>query len=84
MDGVKTHFLTMYNDDVNSFDHIMGCLIRFCDHDPVQAEQCAIIAHHKGKCQIVSGSFDDMIFVQRDLEKRDIVTELHKYESHMH
>lgn len=84
MEANKSHALIMYNDDVNSFEYIMGCLIKFCNHTAIQAEQCAIIAHHKGKYQILSGSFDNMIGVQQDLEKRDIITELHKYESHLH
>ena len=53
MEDVKTHKLTVYNDDVNSYEYIMACLIRFCKHDPIQAEQCAIIAHNTGKCIVL-------------------------------
>lgn len=48
--------LVLYNDDVNTFDHVISSLIEICDHDELQAEQCAIIVHYKGKCTARSGS----------------------------
>ena len=53
--------LMLYNDDVNSFDHVMLCLIKYCKHSITQAEQCALLVHHKGKCDIKRGSFDDIL-----------------------
>lgn len=44
--------LILWNDDVNSFDDIIDALVEICDHDYLQAEQCATIAHHKGKCSV--------------------------------
>ena len=50
--------LVLYNDDVNSFDHVIECLVDYCEHDPIQAEQCAHIVHFNGKCSIKKGTFD--------------------------
>jgi ATP-dependent Clp protease adaptor protein ClpS len=47
--------LLLYNDDVNSFDHVIECLMRICKHQPEQAEQCALIVHFKGKCVVKKG-----------------------------
>ncbi|HDR67658.1 MAG TPA: ATP-dependent Clp protease adaptor ClpS [Bacteroidaceae bacterium] len=47
--------LVLYNDDINSFDHVMESLIEVCDHSLLQAEQCAMIAHYKGKCEVRTG-----------------------------
>jgi ATP-dependent Clp protease adaptor protein ClpS len=47
--------IVMYNDDVNTFDHVIETLIRVCDHTPEQAEQCALIVHYKGKCTVKTG-----------------------------
>jgi len=47
--------LILFNDDVNSFDFVIETLIDVCHHDPMQAEQCAWIAHYKGKCTIKEG-----------------------------
>lgn len=49
--------LILYNDDVNTFDYVAELLMKYCDHQPLQAEQCAWIVHHNGKCQIKRGEF---------------------------
>ena len=45
---VSQHCLVLYNDDVNTFDHVINCLIRICSHELIQAEQCAWLVHQKG------------------------------------
>ena len=52
--------IVLYNDDVNTFDHVIDTLIRVCNHIPEQAEQCAILVHYKGKCTVKTGSFDEL------------------------
>lgn len=47
--------LVLINDDVNSFDHVIMCLMRYCEHSLEQAEQCAMITHTRGKCVIKTG-----------------------------
>ena len=46
----KEYEIILHNDDVNTFDHVINCLIRYCDHPLEQAEQCAYIVHYRGKC----------------------------------
>lgn len=50
--------LILYNDDVNTFDWVIDCLVEICQHSAEQAEQCALIVHYKGKCQVKSGTWD--------------------------
>lgn len=52
--------LIIYNDDVNTFEHVIESLVEICDHNPIQAEQCAFIIHHKGKCSVKRGSYDKL------------------------
>jgi len=52
--------IVLYNDDVNTFDHVIDTLIRVCSHTSEQAEQCAILVHYKGKCTVKTGSFDEL------------------------
>ncbi|MGB3343297.1 MAG: ATP-dependent Clp protease adaptor ClpS [Aequorivita sp.] len=52
--------IVLYNDDVNTFDHVINTLIYACEHTPEQAEQCSIIVHYKGKCTVKTGEFDDL------------------------
>ncbi|WP_375236237.1 ATP-dependent Clp protease adaptor ClpS [Winogradskyella sp.] len=57
---VKQNEIVLFNDDVNTFDHVIDTLIYACDHVPEQAEQCAILVHYKGKCTVKTGSYDDL------------------------
>jgi ATP-dependent Clp protease adaptor protein ClpS len=68
--------LILFNDDVNSFDFVIESLIEVCDHDPVQAEQCALIAHFKGKCGIKYGTLTELTPMNNELNNRGISTVL--------
>jgi ATP-dependent Clp protease adaptor protein ClpS len=50
--------LILHNDNVHTFDYVIDSLIDICDHELHQAEQCAYIVHHNGKCDIKNGAFD--------------------------
>ncbi len=52
--------IILYNDDVNTFDHVIDTLIDVCEHTPEQAEQCSLIVHYKGKCTVKTGEYDDL------------------------
>ncbi|MFN9391868.1 MAG: ATP-dependent Clp protease adaptor ClpS, partial [Flavobacteriales bacterium] len=56
----EEHQLILFNDDVNTFDFVIESLVSICRHDPLQAEQCALIVHYKGKCAVKNGTFDDL------------------------
>ena len=49
--------LILYNDDVNTFEHVIDALIDICKHDMLQAEQCTYIVHYNGKCSVKNGSY---------------------------
>lgn len=68
--------LILFNDDLNSFDFVIESLVEVCDHDPVQAEQCALVAHFKGKCGIKSGSLTELAPMNNELNNRGISTVL--------
>ncbi len=52
--------IVLFNDDVNTFDHVIDTLISVCDHEPLQAEQCAMLVHYKGKCTVKTGDYKDL------------------------
>ncbi|WP_348823232.1 ATP-dependent Clp protease adaptor ClpS [Flavobacterium aestuarii] len=52
--------IIVYNDDVNTFDHVIATLVRVCDHTPIQAEQCSLIVHFNGKCTVKTGEYDKL------------------------
>ena len=52
--------LVVYNDDFNTFEHVINTLIRVCKHSPEQAEQCTLLIHFKGKCAVKNGLFEEL------------------------
>lgn len=52
--------LILYNDDVNTFDHVIHCLVTVCEMELMAAEQCAYIVHYGGKCAVKHGAFEDL------------------------
>ena len=52
--------LIVFNDDFNTFDHVIQTLIKVCKHTMEQAEQCTWIIHHQGKCSVKEGSFNQL------------------------
>jgi ATP-dependent Clp protease adaptor protein ClpS len=52
--------LVVFNDDFNTFEHVIETLIRVCKHTPEQAEQCTWLIHYKGKCAVKSGAYEEL------------------------
>lgn len=52
--------LVVYNDDVNTFDHVIETLIKVCNHTAEQAEQCTLLIHYKGKCTVKVGAYEEL------------------------
>jgi ATP-dependent Clp protease adaptor protein ClpS len=54
----KPYRLDLHNDDYNTFDHVINCLMKFCGHEFEQANQCAHVVHFKGKCDVKYGDLE--------------------------
>ncbi|MCZ8134539.1 MAG: ATP-dependent Clp protease adaptor ClpS, partial [Algoriphagus sp.] len=52
--------LVVFNDDVNTFEHVIQVLMKVCKHTHEQAEQCTLIIHYKGKCSVKKGSREEL------------------------
>ena len=52
--------LVVFNDDFNTFEHVIETLIRVCKHTPEQAEQCTWLIHYKSKCAVKSGAYEEL------------------------
>jgi ATP-dependent Clp protease adaptor protein ClpS len=52
--------LIVWNDDVNTFDWVIETLIEVCGHTQEQAEQCTLLIHFKGKCDVKRGSYEEL------------------------
>ncbi len=60
LEDVQQRKLVLFNDEVNTFDFVIDALIKVCRHEPIQAEQCTILVHCKGKCSVKEGEYSDL------------------------
>lgn len=70
--GNESATLVLYNDDINTFDHVIKSLVEVCGHDPVQAEQCAMIVHFKGSCDVKIGMVEVLNAMSRSLNLKGL------------
>jgi ATP-dependent Clp protease adaptor protein ClpS len=66
--------LVLHNDEHNTFEFVIESLIEVCDHLPEQAEQCALIAHNKGKCGVKKGDLFMLKTLHKEMSRRGLTT----------
>ena len=72
----EVFFLVLHNDEINTFEYVIKVLVEVCGHDPCQAEQCAMITHFKGQCQIMHGSKSLLHAIHKTLGVRGLKSEV--------
>jgi ATP-dependent Clp protease adaptor protein ClpS len=83
MELPEDHKLILYNDDKNSFSYVTACLIRYCGHEPQQAEQCVLVADLAGKCTIKHGCWAQIETMRESLEALGLKVKMEEYEGDM-
>ncbi|MDQ3073765.1 MAG: ATP-dependent Clp protease adaptor ClpS [Bacteroidota bacterium] len=73
---IENH-IVVFNDEVNTFDHVIESFMRILRHSAEQAEQCASIIHHNGKCKVKSGAYDYLQPLCTAILDRGISAEIH-------
>lgn len=76
-DVQREHEIILYNDDVNTFDHVIKSLVALCGHTYEQAEQCAYIVHFSGKCIVKTGSLKKLEPICAKLLDANLSAEIH-------
>ncbi|MCB9360219.1 MAG: ATP-dependent Clp protease adaptor ClpS [Flavobacteriales bacterium] len=76
--SVKTEkkHLVLFNDNDNTFDHVINLLVKVCKHDAIQAEQCAFLVHYKGKCTVKSGAIEELSIIAEILADNGLTVEI--------
>ena len=64
----KPFRLDLHNDDFNSFDWVITCLMKVCGHEQEQANQCAHLVHFKGKCDVKYGDYETISTMKEKLQ----------------
>lgn len=67
-----SHIIMLYNDDHNTFDHVIESLVQVCGHSEIQAEQVALIVHTRGKCDVKRGSFEKLHPLCKKLQNKGL------------
>lgn len=70
----KPYILMVHNDDYNTFDHVIECLIKICGHDQEQASQCAHLIHFTGKCDVKRGEHEVILKMHNKLKSAGLST----------
>ena len=52
--------IVLFNDEVNTFDHVIETLVHVCKHSYEQAEQCSLLVHYKGKCTVKTWVYEEL------------------------
>ncbi len=73
---VDTKKIVLFNDDVNTFDFVIQSLIELCGHEPIQAEQCTLLVHYKGKCDVKEGEYNKLEPICTALLDRGLTAEI--------
>ena len=60
VDDILNSKLVVYNDDYNTFEWVIECFCKYLKHGSEQAEQCAMLIHTRGKCEVKSGSKSEL------------------------
>ena len=71
-----TKNIVVYNDDVNTFEHVILCLIKYCRYSLEQAEQCTHIIHNNGKCAVKSGDYEKLKPIYEALLENGILAKI--------
>ncbi|MXV49467.1 ATP-dependent Clp protease adaptor ClpS [Pedobacter sp. HMF7647] len=75
--GLKVnHRLILWNDEVNTFEHVIYCLIKYLDYSDSQAEKIAWKVHNDGKCNILEGSFTELEVYRKILQQEGLTVSI--------
>mgnify|MGYP003142369586 FL=1 len=70
----------LHNDDHNTVDHVIDCLMDVCDQNHLQAYQCALITHNSKKCSVFVDNHTTADMAYQELQRMGLTVELRKYE----
>ncbi|MGF7082304.1 ATP-dependent Clp protease adaptor ClpS [Mucilaginibacter sp. UYCu711] len=68
----ELHWLILWNDDHNTFDHVIHCMIKYLDYTESQAERIAWKVHNEGKCAVLEGSFTEVEVYRKILQQEGL------------
>lgn len=66
------HRLILWNDDTNTFDHVINCLVKHLQYTVAEAEDIAWKVHNEGKCTVLEGSYTEVEVYRKILKSEGL------------
>lgn len=64
----ESNRLILWNDDINTFDHVIYCMMTHLQYKEKEAERIAWKVHTEGKCPVLEGSYTEMEIYRKILK----------------
>jgi len=74
VENTNVYDLILHNDEHHSFEEVIRAIELILKWTLTQAEQVTIIAHHNGKCPLISGDKEKLMPVKMAFGKKGITT----------
>lgn len=68
--------LILWNDEINTFDHVIHCLMKYLDYSETQAEKIAWKVHNEGKCAVLEGTYTEVDIYRKILKEEGLTVSI--------
>lgn len=75
-DSVYSHQVVLFNDSINTFDHVEDCLVAICYKSNKEAKKITREAHEKGRAICFRGSLEECETVVEKLSQKNLTVSL--------
>ncbi|MBP3942550.1 ATP-dependent Clp protease adaptor ClpS [Sphingobacteriaceae bacterium WQ 2009] len=72
----ESNKLILWNDETNTFDHVIHCLVKHLQYTEKQAERIAWKVHTEGKCTVLEGSYTEVEVYRKILKSEGLTVSL--------
>lgn len=71
--------VVMHNDNHNTYDHVVDCIMDICGYGYLQSVQIATIIDSAGMCKLMEDNYETCSTVHRELLRQGLKVMIEKY-----
>lgn len=68
----ESNRLVLWNDEINTFDHVIYCLMHHLQYSENESERIAWKVHNEGKCVVLEGTYTEMEIYRKILKSEGL------------
>jgi len=72
----QPYIVMLHNDNYNSFDWVIECMMKICGHEYEASSQIAHLVHFTGKCDVKRGNKEEMTKIYEKLKSANLTVTL--------